>query len=153
MKPGSAVRLQVQAGEHQSRVEAALKKEIQKNGWVLQPGATSVLSAEMKQGETQTITYKFFRTGEEQSATITPHVASLELKVGDKIAWQSGTGSGASPVIFLQPGETAQDVLDKWNNPRPQFFESVDIPDSILDPAKRNGLGTTQVTNRGLVPK
>ncbi len=153
MKPGSAIRLEVHAGEHQAQVEAALKKAIQQNGWVLQPDAPNVLVAEMKQGETQTTTYKIFRTGEEHSVTVTPHVATLLLKVRDQVAWQSGTSSGAPLMVSLQQGETVQGEVDKWNKPRPQFFETVDIPDSILDPAKRNGLGTTQVTNRGLIPK
>ncbi len=153
VKPGSAVSLQVNAGENQARVVAALTKQIQQNGWVLQAGAPNVLTAEMKQGETQSTTYTAQRTGEQQSVTITPHVASLELKVGSVVAWQAGTRSGAPSMMFLSEGQTAQGEADKWNNPRPQFFDTVDLPDSILDPAKRTGLGLTQVTNRGLVPK
>lgn len=32
------------------------------------------------------------------------------------------------------------------------FFDKVDMPERILDPAKKNGIGTTRVTNRGLIP-
>jgi hypothetical protein len=126
---------------------------VQDNGWVLRPDAPNVLSAEMKLGEAKSTTYSSRLTGEEQSVTITPHVASLVLKVGTAVAWQGGTSSGVAPVIFLQKGETAQGEADKMNRPHPEFFETVDIPDNILDPAKRTGLGTTQVTNRGLIPK
>jgi hypothetical protein len=153
IKPGSGVRLEVNAGEHQARVEAALTKQIADNGWVLQPDASNVLSAEMKLGETQSVTYTSRRTGEEFPVSITPHVASLVLKVGSNVAWQSGTSAGLSPFMFLGPGQTAQEEADKRNRPRPEFFETVDMPDSLLDPTKRNGLGVTQVTNRGLVPK
>jgi hypothetical protein len=153
VKPKSEVRLDVKAGEHQAQVEAALIKQIEQNGWVLRPDATIVMTAEMKRGETQSTTYTSRRDGATQSVTITPYVSTLMVKVGETVAWQSGTATGASPMMFLGPGQTAQGEADKWNHPNPKFFETVDIPDSILDPARRNGLGTTEVTNRGLVPK
>jgi hypothetical protein len=56
-------------------------------------------------------------------------------------------------MLFLREGQTAQGEIGKWQNPQPGFFDTVDIPDKIIDPAKRNGLGTTEVTNRGLVVK
>ena len=55
--------------------------------------------------------------------------------------------------IRLEEGQSAQGEADKWNRPNPGFFDSVDVPDSVLDPTKKLGLGTTQVTNRGLTPK
>ena len=129
------------------------KREVEKNKWVIRADAPNVLTAEMKRGETQTVTYQNRSNGTSQSATITPHVATLQLSVGGTVAWTSGTSSGAPPFISLQPGQTAQAEIEKWNNPHPQFYDTVDIPDSILDPKKRNGLGTTEVTNRGLVAK
>ncbi len=86
-------------------------------------------------------------------AKLRRRAGALQISVGDTVAWSSGTSSGAPPFISLQPGQSAQAEVEKWNNPYPQFYETVDIPDSILDPKKRNGLGTTEVTNRGLVPK
>jgi hypothetical protein len=53
----------------------------------------------------------------------------------------------------LREGQTAQSEVSKWQNPNPGFFDQVAIPARILDPAKKNGLGTTEVTNRGLVAK
>jgi len=153
MKPGSPVRIEVKAGEHQAVVEAALKKEVEKNKWVLKGNAPNVLTAEMKRGETQSVTYQSRATGASQSVTVTPHVATLTLTVGDAVAWSTGTSSGAPPFISLQAGQTAQTEVEKWNSPYPKFYETVDIPDSILDPKKSSGLGTSQVTNRGLVPK
>jgi len=56
-------------------------------------------------------------------------------------------------MLFLREGQTAQGEVSKWQAPQPGFFDTVDIPDKIIDPSKRNGLGTTEVTNRGLVVK
>jgi hypothetical protein len=156
MKPGSEVRLQVSAGQHDAKVRAALLAEIEKTGWVHSESAETVLIAEMKRGQTQNVTYNiggFGRSQSQQSVSITPFVSSLQLKLGDQVLWQSGTSTGAPPVISLREGQTAQGEVNRWQNPDPDFFSRVDIPDKLLDPAKRNGLGTTDVTTRGLIAK
>jgi len=152
MKPGSGVQIQVRAGQNTPRVRAALEKEVAKNGWRIDPSASATLIAEMKRGETQDVTYRFFDGRGEESASVTPYISSLKLNVGEVVAWQSGTSSGAPFSVRLKEGESVQDEVDRWQRPNPAFFDSVDIPDKIMDPAHRNGLGTTKVTNRGLVP-
>jgi len=154
MKPGSAVRLELKCGEHNARIQAALEKKVADNQWVLNASAPATLTAEMSRGETQTVTYHTFGLGgAEQSATITPFISQLKLEVGGKLAWQSGTSTGAPPIMHLQEGESVQAKLNEWQHPNPGFFETVDIPASILDPDKRKGLGVTNVSSRGLVPK
>ena len=157
LKPGSEVRLVVQTGQYDNQVRQALLKEIEKNGWVESQSAGITIEAKMGQSETQTVTYGsggfFGRAQSTETVTVTPFYSSLIVKVGDVVAWQSGTSTGAPPMIWLREGQTAQGEINKWQNPQPGFFDRVDIPDKIIDPAKRNGLGTTEVTNRGLVVK
>jgi SLA1 homology domain 1, SHD1 len=156
VKPGTEVRVEANVGEFTSRVQKALEDKVIANGWTLSPNATAVLSAEMKLGEQQTVNYRMFgigATGSTQSATFTPHIATLTLKVGEKTAWQSGTSSGAPPIVRLRRDEAVQGEVDKWQKDHPEFFESVGIPPRILDPKYRDGLGTTLVTNRGLISK
>ncbi len=156
IKPGTAVKLDVQAAENTPRVQAALDAKIRANGWVPSPASNVVLIAEMKRGDQQSITYhmhKFGGGGQEttQTASVTPYISSLRLMIGDKVAWQSGTSTGTPGIIMLKEGQTAQAEIDKWQHPNPDFFDNVEIPAKILDPTKRTGLGTTQVTNRGLI--
>ncbi len=151
MKPGSRVSLDVKCGTHNAEVRAALEKQVADNQWVLQTSAAARLVAEMGRSDTQTVTYRMFGGGE-QSATVTPYFSTLKLEVDSKVAWQSGTSTGAPPMIHLREGETAQGELNKWQNPNPGFFETVDLPDKLLDPDKRKGLGVTNVTTRGLEP-
>jgi hypothetical protein len=141
-------------------VQAALDAKIRANGWTPSPASNVVLIAEMKRGDQQTVTYQFRNFGigmgngnqqAPQTVSVTPYVSSLRLMIGDKVAWQSGTSSGAPGVIMLKEGQTAQGEVDKWQHPNPEFFDKVVIPAKILDPTKRTGLGTTQVTNRGLI--
>ncbi|QDU28320.1 hypothetical protein ETAA8_34200 [Anatilimnocola aggregata] len=156
VKPGTAVKLDVQCGEHDAQVRTALEAEIQKNGWVRDDNATTVLTASMKQGESQTVTYRlggFGRPVSEESVTITPYISSLNLTVDQTVAWSSGTRTGAPGMVSLREGQTLQGEVERWQKPNPGFFATVDIPDSIFDPAKRKGMGTTSVTNRGLIPK
>jgi hypothetical protein len=156
MKPGSEVRIQVTTGQHDAKVREALLAAIEKTGWVHSESAEAVLIAEMKRGETQNVTYNsggFGRAQSSQSVSVTPFVSSLVLKLGDKVLWQTGTSTGAPPVLFLRDGQTAQGEVNKMQNPDSDFFSRVKIPEKLIDPDKRNGLGTTDVTNRGLIAK
>lgn len=154
IKPGTEMRLQVDASENTERVRAAMEAEIKKNGWVLSENAKFTLVAEMKIGETQTTTYSSFGFGgASESVSVTPYISSARILMGEQVCWSGGTSTGAPPILMLREGQTVQSEVDKWQKPHPEFFDTVDIPEKILDPAKRNGLGSTQVTNRGLIPK
>jgi len=155
IKPGTAVRLDVRAGGDTARVQAALEREIRANGWKLSPSASIVVVAEMKVGETQQVTYRTLmgpQRGREETVSVTPHISEVRIEVGSEVAWQSATRTGAPPMVTLKEGESVQGEANRWQNPNAEFFDTVDMPERILDPAKRNGLGTTQVTNRGLIP-
>jgi hypothetical protein len=153
MKAGSPVRLVVQVDpQYQAQVTAALQRKVAENQWTISPTAAAVLTATMSRGKTQTTTYRNFSTGAEQSATVTPFISSLILNVGDNVAWQSGTSSGLPPMMRLGPGQSAQAEAAKYQQPNPQFFEQVEIPQQVADPTKREGLGMTRVTTRGLEP-
>lgn len=155
LKPGDAVRLEVNAGEHSEGVRKALEKKIAGNGWKLDSKASAVVVAEMSRGESQQVTYEInagqSRAPQRHTATVVPYISSLRIQIGDVVAWQTGTRSGAPPLIRLGEGQTAQSEVDKWQRPHPGFFDRVEMPNEILDPAKRNGLGATKVTNRGLI--
>jgi hypothetical protein len=156
LKPGMSVRLEVNAGADNQRVQAALERVIQKNNWKIDSAASVVVVAEMTRGEPQQITYVPehlpFRS-EGQTVTVTPEISRVSVRVNNKIAWSAGTASGAPPRLNLRAGETVQQMAANWQKPNPAFFDSVQIPDRIYDPEKRNGLGTSGITTRGLMPK
>ncbi len=154
LKPGDRIRLSVSAGQYQQQVQAALEKKIADNGWILDSTAPNVMIAEMKRGESQQIAYESFDRREQQTVTVSPYISSLRIDVQQKTAWQSGSSSGGAPAhLRLREGQSAQDEVNKWQQPNPNFFNGVQIPAKIMDPAKRNGFGVTTVSNRGLVPQ
>ena len=85
--------------------------------------------------------------------TVTPFISEVKVDVGGKTAWHSATSTGLPPVISMREGQSIQSEATKWQQPNPGFFEQVDIPERILDPEKRSGLGKTRVTTRGLIPE
>ena len=153
MKPGSEVRLEVSTGQYDAQVRAAMVKAIAATGWKQSASASVTLKAVMRRGKSQTVTYSFSgRNMPDQTVTTTPHIAEVKLMVGDVVAWQSGNSNGGAPgMIMLREGQSAQAEVNQYSKPNPGFFGTVKIPVRISDPAKRNGLGTTKVTNRGLV--
>jgi len=155
LKPGMAVRVEVKAGDNNARIEASLKRKIQANGWKLDPAATIVVTAEMTRGETQQIKYRKLGVpgpSSEETITVTPEFSIVSVKVNGKPVWIAATG--IPPFIEVPQGKTLQDEIDYYQKPNVEFFDRVEIPDRIRDPDKiANGLGTTKITTRGLVPK
>ncbi len=157
LKSGTHVRLDVRAGNDTPRVQQVLTAKIAANGWVLDAASPIVMIAEMTRGSTQNVAYRpsdaGFRRDADQSVSVTPFVSTLRIEVSQALAWQDGTSTGPPPVIQLEQGQTAQSEVDRWQNPNVEFFDYVAIPPRILDPKYRNGLGTTDVDTRGLVPR
>ena len=56
-------------------------------------------------------------------------------------------------MITLREGESLQQKIDENQKPNIGFFSTTDIPEAIINPAFRTGLGTSVITNRGLVKK
>ena len=155
LKPGMAVRVKVNAGDNNARIEASLKRKILANGWKLDPASKIVVNAEMYRGQTQQVNIVKFGVsgpGSEETVTVTPEVASVLITVNGRFAWVAETGIILGTLV-LEKGQTAQDEINRMEKPDVKFFDWVEIPDRILDPVKlQNGLGSTLVTTRGLIP-
>ncbi|MFO0816443.1 MAG: SHD1 domain-containing protein [Pirellulales bacterium] len=153
LKPGVEVAVNLQCGEYNERVYAAVQQIAARNGWVLNQSASIVMLCEMKRGEQQNSTYRSFDNSQSQSVSFTPYISSMQLQDGKRVIWQAMTATGAPPVMSLTAGQTAQGEVDRWQLPNPEFFERLSVPAKLLDPDKRSGLGVTRVTNRGLIAK
>lgn len=153
IKPGVELAVNIQCGENNQRVYEAVQKIATANGWVLNQNAPLTIYCEMKHGEQQTVTYQSFRTGASQSVTFAPFISNFRILRGEEVAWEQGTSTGAPPVMRLDQNQSAQTEVDRWQRPNVEFFEQLEVPGKILDPKRRNGLGSTRVTNRGLVSK
>lgn len=155
VRAGSKFRVEVLAMDHSSEIRQALEKEIAANGWVYDESATNVLKAEYKRGEPREVKYELFaaRTADRQvqSATIVPYVATLKLMIGDAEAWQTMAISGPPYSVAMKDMSALQSEVDRNNTPNWSFFQTVEIPSEHIDPKKRDGVGKTSVTNRGLV--
>ena len=152
MRPGSTIRIAVDVGEYKDRVQAALERKVQENGWILDPNSTTVLTATMGRGETEKITYYESSGARSETVTVTPYFSQIELKREGKIIMSRGVGDRAPAHDYhLKEGETIQQKIDEGASPRPEFFEQVTIPNTIFDPEKQiRGMGTTTVSDRGL---
>lgn len=92
-------------------------------------------------------------SGTIKSASVQPFLASIELKIDGKPAWRAKSSSGVPPMIVMREGESLQQKIDEAQKPNLAFFSTTNVPESIINPAFRSGLGTSVITNRGLVKK
>ena len=154
-KLGARFRVEVTAIDHSNEIREALIREVTDNGWIYDPGSENLIQAEYKRGEPREIRYELYsvrsHNREVQSATITPYLANLKIFVGKDEVWSNMSSSGPPPLVSMQEGDTLQKEVDRSNQPMWSYFQSIDIPTEIFDPRKRGGLGSTAVTNRGLV--
>lgn len=156
LQPGSKVRLEVRCGDQfNHEVYTALVEKIEKNGWILTQNEPTgiVMHADMTTGETQSVTYVSSNAGYMETVTVSPKMSSLVIKVGDQTVWQTRTRTGVPDRMYLRSDTTVQQEIDRYQQPNPRIFHYSKIPPTITDPQYKDGLGTTDVTTRGLVVK
>jgi SLA1 homology domain 1, SHD1 len=148
MKPGVSVGIKPGSVSDPAQVERWLREKIDANGWVFDRAAAIQFHASMGVGETQNQTYKEFGGGgRTTTVSFTPHFATLELKMGDTIVWQTGTSTGAPPIIS---GNDLQSSVAKSQVPQLEFFRSVLVPAEIIDPKYSRGFGVSILGLRGI---
>lgn len=149
MGPSTAVQLRISTIESEPTIRKALEEQVKSNGWTISPNALYTVTATLKRGEPQTVQYENMSSREVVSVTTTPFISSYEIHRGEELLWSSASSSGVPPVILFGEG-TPQSQASKWENADHGFFTRVDLPDSIMDPSKKGGLGTSSISSRGV---
>lgn len=158
IKPGEHVRLEVRCGDDLNRdVYFSLVEKIEKNNWILDnENPTVTMYADMKRGKTQSATYEivdhFNRSQGTESVTYTPNEYSLKIVRGSDVLWSSFMGGGLPDRFTIFGDASIQEIVNKWEVPSVSFFSRADIPARVIHKDYRRGLGTTQITTRGLIP-
>jgi hypothetical protein len=148
LKPGVRMGIKLGKVSDPSNVQKWLADKIQANGWILDPGATIQMHAEMGIGQTQTETYREMGgSGKTTSVTFTPHFANVVIKQGESIVWQTGTSTGAPPIIS---GQNIQAEVAKSEVPQLDFFRLVKIPSEVIDPKYSRGFGVSKLGLKGI---
>ena len=150
MKQGTRVGLDVSGAGSRTKIQGWLEQKIEENGWVLDPDAEIVIYASMGVGEKQSVTYyEIANPKNTRSISFRPHFASLEIKKGELLIWQTGTSTGAPPVLYSN-NITGRNLGGNYNNPQVSFFQNVEIDDEIIDPKYSHGFGVSRLGLRGI---
>jgi hypothetical protein len=154
VKPGMAFQLEVDAGEHTDRIRKAMEEKFSANNWQISDDSPYKVSAVMKHADAMTVQMVVPSPdgrAQLQTTTFRPYYAVITITRKETHLWQTGTGSGVPPVFSFKTLEEANAKIEQWQTMDPGFFERVAVPAKIKDPLKLDGLGMTQVTNRGLI--
>lgn len=166
IKPGVAVRVEVSAGGDTESIRKLLEENIAAQGWKIDPAAEIVVKAEITRAEARQVTYRIeespvslgnissrFGLGKErlEQVTVQPYISTLKIVAKGQDAWQRTTSSGFPSYVRVKEGSSIQQEVDKWQKPNPEFFRTTALPQRVMDPDWKHGLGITKVTNRGLV--
>ncbi len=149
VKSGVPVGVEIVSVSDPGKVTNWLKEKITENGWIYDEQAEIKLYAEMGVGKPQTETYREMGIGgKTTTVSFTPYFASLQMKKGDLIIWQSGSSTGAPPIVS---GENIQSAVSSYQVPQLQFFKNVMIEPKILDPKFSRGFGVSKLGTSGIV--
>ena len=151
IRRGSPIRLEVSVGKHEEQVRASLERHARNNGWNLDPNAPNVLVAEVKPGKPRQVTCNFHGRRPNETARVTPRIHSVRVLCDGTTVWEYNVHYGLSGSLSLGEGDTVQSAVDKMEKVDPTFFDRAKIPERILDPKYKRGLGASTVSNRGLV--
>ena len=151
LKKGTTVGLSVGDVSDPGKVEDWLTAKIEENGWVLDDDAEIRIHAEMGVGKTQTITYSkihgFRDRSRDTTVSFRPHYARIQIKKDNLIIWQTGTSTGAPPMVT---GDNVQRQIDSYQKPQLHFFKNVKIDPKIIDPKYSRGFGVSSLGLRGI---
>lgn len=147
LKPGITIALDTKGTRDPDGIFDWLAEKIEQNGWVLNPSGDFKLVATMGRGEQQTVVYEEIGGSGRQTVSFQPYYSSLKLYHGNVVVWQSGTSTGAPPIITR--GD-AQQAVNRMQNPDEEFFANVVIPDRIIDPKYSGGFGVSKLGLRGI---
>ncbi len=150
IRPGSTIRLVLKTDDD-ARVRAVLEEVIKNAGWIIDPNSPTVLTAEMGRSDHRQVSYYDRNNNLVETASVEPYFSRVTIKYEGKEVLKRSTGTGAPHSVWLKPGETVQQKVDEEEKPSFALFDYMHLPKELLHPEKRNGAGTTKVTNRGLV--
>lgn len=160
LRPGVGIRLSLNLSATQEKLNAirdSLTKQIEAAGMKIDDSSSLTLNATTSTGQPVSGTYRFSSFGRgnipDQTVTSTPQISTLTLSRGGSIYWKSeGVVGGHIPsMILLQEGQSAQDYVSSLSQPNFGFFETVELPKSLSEPAPEGAYGFSVLTTQGIV--
>lgn len=153
VKSGSLVSLGSMEVSDPEKVRQWLTEKISQCGWKLDDKAEIVIDCKMGRGQQQTETYRAFgarSNNSDTTVTYTPYFSNLTIRKGSAILWRGGISTGAPHVVH---GGNIQGQIDLQQQPQLQFFESIVLPNQILDPRFGSGFGISSLGLKGIEVK
>jgi hypothetical protein len=150
LKPGVAVGISIDSVTDPDQVTQWLEEKIEEAGWVYDQGSEIQIHAEMGVAPSREETYRQFgdfRGDNTISVTVTPHFASIKIKDGNRVLWQTGVSTGAP--MFARTDDLQQ-TIKEGEVPQLEFFNRVKFEPLVLDPEYSYGFGVSKLGLEGI---
>lgn len=162
LKPGVRVRLSLNVpttADQLTSIRKSLSRQLEAAGMVVDDSSDLSLNATTSTGQPVSGTYHFSsRSGRgesipDQTVTSTPQISTLTLSRGGVVYWRSDfvVGGYIPSMILLNEGQSAQDYVNSLSQPNYSFFETVELPTSLSEPAPEGAYGFSDLTTQGIV--
>lgn len=160
LKPGVGIRLSLNLSTSQEKLTAirdSLTRQLEAAGMKVDDSSTLTLNATTSTGQPVSGTYHFSSFGRgsipDQTVTSTPQISTLTLSRSGTVYWKAEAvvGGYIPSMILLQEGQSAQDYVSGLSKPNFDFFETVELPTSLSEPAPEGAYGFSVLTTQGIV--
>ena len=132
-----------------ARIRAAIEEAVRRAGWKVTENAPITLVARVGRGATVQSQFRISSFGQgltqsTESVSMTPYTASIDVFRGQQSLWNRATVNRMpSSFISFRGNGTAQEEVRKAEVPDYGFFESLQLPRSILRPEVASAVKTS----------
>jgi hypothetical protein len=158
LKPGTKVQLNVSGladAKEQLRAADGLTRALEKNGFkVDRKGTITLVASTDVYPDPIELKYRMVEKKGQKDGPIKlfpfqVHFARLKFVYQGNTVWES-SAHNLPGNITLEPGETVQGSLKKFERPKYDFYQSVELPRILLRTKGQATLGVSQVTAAGI---
>ena len=132
MRPGSPIRVSVEAPDKddEARIAAWVGRSLKRTGWTVEDDAPVTLVARIGQEASRQIGIRDQTAGGRiVQVTLAPFFAELSIRRGKEVLWQRIQRNRLPWLtIYLEPGETVQQAVDRYTKPNAEFFAGLRFP-------------------------
>ncbi len=151
--PGDKVALDVNITASEADRKAVidvLTRQIEKNGWVLDPAADIRIIARTEDGKSETRTFRSVVDRTERSITVTEKITRCAIEKQGVRYWSVERSKTPSSIFLLHGDETLEQAMAEASKPDLRLFRDTHLPTALMKPIDPATLPTFTWDNAGL---
>lgn len=150
MRPGDPIAVSVEATDKadEQLIAEWVGRSVKRAGWKVSADAPVTLVAKVGRSEPKKIKVRDIDRGNAVvDATLSPFYALLEIRRGSLVLWSRSERNHIPFFLEMNPGDTVQTAIDRYEKPNAEFFAGLRFPPTIAGPESRKMVGSSSLVD------